>query len=117
MKRKGDPLYKTKIKIIDRLVEEGYNKGMELKMVNTLIHRYTLDFMKSVRLDFTVKSLIWFLGKGRPKIEEFYHNYLRRKYPEEKKEIELEQEKIGEDLIITKKQKLTEFLNEKKEIN
>ena len=113
-KSRGDPLYKQKIEIINRLVKPNYNKGMELKMINTLCKKYPLDFLSTVRLHFQLESLIWFIGKGKQQLEDFYKVFLLKdELILEKEEIKLEQEKVGEDRQIKTKKTIMSFLNEK----
>jgi len=113
-KRRGDPLYLRKMAIIDRLVEPEYNKSMELKMIKQLSIKYSLEFLETIRLGFKLKSLIWFIGNGRKRIESFHKVYtLRHQEAEIEPIILFSKDKIGKDKTIKKKETISNFLNEK----
>lgn len=114
--RGGDPLYYAKKEIIDRLVEPKYDIGLEIKTINKLIEKYPIDFLSTVRLYFKVKSLLWFIGGGKTRLEEFYKVWLsRNSLILEREEVKIEENKIGEDKPAKKAKTLKAFLNEKKE--
>lgn len=105
-------------KILGRFLEpKGINYPREIKISKKLINIYPFEFWISCKEPFfplKMKSLAWFLGEeGKSYLTFHYFEYLKQStnLSKEIKEVKLEKEKIGEDLIIKKESKsLRDFL-------
>lgn len=95
------------------------NRGFwprEMKMATTLVKTYNLDFLIWVIPPYgkKVPSLAYFMADyGKQYLEEQFFNFKKATLdlsPKPEK-VELEQEKIGEDVVINKPKSLKDFLN------
>ncbi len=88
----------------------------ECKIAKKLLSKFTIEFFRFCpKPDFKVPSLAWFLTEnGKKFINYQYFEYQKSKLNliDKREEIILQDEKVGEDIQITRKPKtLKEFLN------
>lgn len=95
------------------------NKGFwpkEMKIANSLVKKYNLDFLKWVIPPYgkKVPSLCYFVADyGCQYLQEQYFNFNKSKLDLSPKieKVELSKDKIGEDAVINKPKTLKDFLN------
>jgi hypothetical protein len=95
------------------------NKGFwpkEMKIANSLVKKYNLDFLKWVIPPYgkKVPSLAYFIADyGQQYLQEQYFNFNKSKLDLSPKieKVELSKDKIGEDVVINKPKTLKDFLN------
>ena len=108
--------------LINKLVTVEFSKdkyfwGRETKIINNLIEKYSFEFLDWVKPphNYKVTSLVYFLtGAGQKYLSEQLFEFQRENMDLSPVSsiIELEDEKIGEDILIKKKPNtLQEFLN------
>lgn len=83
--------------------------GKETRLAKTLLKTYPFSFLESYELGFKVKSLLWFLGKGKVDLIKKYQEYNKSLLTEPKKEeIKLEEKPVIE---ITNNKRVANFLD------
>jgi hypothetical protein len=99
---------------VDRAKNDKYFWPREMKLAGKLLKKYPYEFLAKMKEPFVTKmsSLAWFLTEdGDKHLNLQYFEYKKLSLSFEKPEIELTSNKIGEDIIITRKPKtLKEFL-------
>lgn len=99
-----------KNQLLDKFVKADFlpdfvTRHRELGVLNRLIKAYpNLDFWRNFNPNFQVKSLLWWFGGGKKDLIVAY-NYFTLNLTTPQKSVNLQSEKIGEDVQINKKPK------------
>ena len=101
---------KEKNQLVDKFVKADFlpdfaTRYKELSVLNRLLKLYpNLDFWRNFNPNFQVKSLLWWFGGGKKDLIVAY-NYFTLNLTTPQKSVNLQSEKIGEDVQINKKPK------------